>query len=116
MEPKSIGNSISHLDPLKSTNIDKSKNIRNRASKIGTADQTKAKSGFQVDLSKESQEIAAAHRKALQVAMSTPDVRAERVEELKNKIKNGEYKIDSGKIADGILKEAVRDELAKTTP
>ena len=36
----------------------------------------------------------------------------DRVEELKAKLKNGEYKIDPEKIAEGIAREALMDDLA----
>jgi anti-sigma28 factor (negative regulator of flagellin synthesis) len=35
------------------------------------------------------------------------------VQELKNRIQSGNYKIEPDKIADGMMREAVRDELAK---
>ena len=74
---------------------------------------TKAKdTSYEVDLSSQSKSRRAEQEKAYNIAKSTPDVRAQRVADLKAKIKNGTYEVDSGKIADGILKEAIRDHLA----
>jgi len=50
---------------------------------------------------------------ARQVVESTPDVREDKVAHFKAMIARGEYKPDAGKIADGILAEAMRDELSK---
>ncbi|MEY3901391.1 MAG: hypothetical protein RL189_697 [Pseudomonadota bacterium] len=50
---------------------------------------------------------------ARQVVESTPDVREDKVAKFKAMIERGEYKPDAGKIADGILSEAIRDELSK---
>jgi negative regulator of flagellin synthesis FlgM len=44
----------------------------------------------------------------------TPDVREDKIAHFKELIASGKYKPDSGKIADGILKEALMDDLAKT--
>ena len=43
----------------------------------------------------------------------TPDVREDKVAEFKKRIASGEYKPDAGRIADGILSEAMKDELSK---
>lgn len=43
----------------------------------------------------------------------TPDIREDKVAEFKKRIASGEYKPDAGRIADGILSEAMKDELAK---
>jgi flagellar biosynthesis anti-sigma factor FlgM len=68
--------------------------------------------GFNVAVSSEAQELKAARQKAFDIAKSTSPVREDRVAELKAKIKNGTYQIDSGNIADGILREAIREKLA----
>jgi negative regulator of flagellin synthesis FlgM len=44
----------------------------------------------------------------------TPDIREDKIAHFKELIASGKYKPDAGKIADGILKEAVMDELSKT--
>jgi negative regulator of flagellin synthesis FlgM len=45
---------------------------------------------------------------------ATPDIREDKVAEFKKKIASGEYKPDPAKIADGIAREAIKDELSKT--
>lgn len=47
------------------------------------------------------------------VVDDTPDVREDKVAEFKKRIASGEYKPDAGRIADGILSEAMKDELSK---
>ncbi|MBI2601598.1 MAG: flagellar biosynthesis anti-sigma factor FlgM [Deltaproteobacteria bacterium] len=67
---------------------------------------------YDVNLSQGSKELTQAYEKAFAIAKNTPDVREDKVKELKEKISKGLYRIDSGAVADGILKEAVRDRLA----
>lgn len=43
----------------------------------------------------------------------TPDVREDKIAHFKDLIAKGQYKPDSGKIADGLLNEAIREELSK---
>ena len=68
--------------------------------------------GVGVHLSKGGKDLQAAHQKAYEIAMNTPDVREDKVEAIKKQLKEGTYKIDSGKIADGMLREAIKDKLA----
>ncbi|MCH8843681.1 MAG: flagellar biosynthesis anti-sigma factor FlgM [SAR324 cluster bacterium] len=42
-----------------------------------------------------------------------PDVRSERVAQLRAKIKSGEYQVDSGKLAEKILVDSLREDLEK---
>lgn len=72
----------------------------------------KAANSYGVNLSSEARQMADAHAKALDIARNTSDVREERIAELRNRIKSGQYKVDSGKIADGMLNEAIKDEVA----
>lgn len=51
---------------------------------------------------------------AKSVAEATPEVREDKVAKYKDLIAKGEYKADSGKIADGILREAIKDDLSRT--
>lgn len=50
---------------------------------------------------------------ARQIVDATPDVREDKIAKFKGMIERGEYKPDASKIADGILAEAIRDELSK---
>ncbi len=58
-----------------------------------------------VSLSSKARDLQEA-RKALDAA---PDVRMERVEELKNRIESGSYNVKGEAIADGIIKAALLD-------
>ncbi|MFK7824978.1 MAG: flagellar biosynthesis anti-sigma factor FlgM [Oligoflexales bacterium] len=71
-------------------------------------------SSYDVDLSSKSRAMRSQHKKAYDIAKATPGVREKKIAELKAKIQNGTYQVDSGKIADGILKEAIRDHLASS--
>jgi len=70
------------------------------------------KSSVEVQLSNSAQEISKAHRRAFEIAKATPEIREDRVAELKKRIESGEYKADSSKIADGIMREALMEQLA----
>ncbi len=60
-----------------------------------------------VNISKESEILY----KAKKEIEKLPDIRTEKVEEIKNKIEKNEYKVDEGKIADKILEENIIDKL-----
>lgn len=64
----------------------------------------------EVNISPKAREMAAAAR----AVRETPDVREDKVEHYKKAIQNGEYKVDAGKVADAIAREAIRDELSAT--
>jgi negative regulator of flagellin synthesis FlgM len=64
----------------------------------------------EVSISPRAKELAAASR----AVRDTPDVREDKVEHFRRAIQSGEYKPDAGKIADGIAREAIRDELSAT--
>lgn len=87
----------------KATDADKS---------AGSKAQAKQAGDFDVNISTAAKERADATAKALDIARNTPDVREDRVAEIKAQIAAGSYKIDSGKIADGMLREAIKDHLA----
>ncbi len=67
---------------------------------------------YAVNLSSDAKETKRAYEKAHKIAMETPDVRESKVKEYRDRIQNGSYVVDSGNVADGILREAVRDRLA----
>ena len=48
----------------------------------------------------------------MDIAQNTPDIREDKVAAIKAKIANGTYEIDSGRIADGLLNEAIREHLS----
>ncbi len=68
-----------------------------------------------VAISEESLAASRDRAKALEIARQTPDVREDKVAELKKRIAAGTYQVDSGKVADGMLREAIREHLAENT-
>lgn len=52
-------------------------------------------------------EKAQAFQLAFKAAKESPDVRMDKVEELRAKIDKGEYKVDSGELADKIVEQAL---------
>ncbi len=75
---------------------------------------TKSAETVGVNISPKAKERADAQQKALEIARNTPDVREDRVKALKAQIDAGTYQIDSGKIADGMLREAIKEHLSET--
>lgn len=67
----------------------------------------KSTEGAIVDLSQRSKEI----QMAIEAMQSEPDVRSEKVQDLKKQIKDGTYKIDYDKTAEQMLK-AFSDEIS----
>lgn len=62
-----------------------------------------------VNISPRAKEMALAKK----VVENTPDIREDKVAKFKEMIANGQYKPDAAKITEGIVREAVRDEIAK---
>ena len=96
---------------LSAANLVAKKTEPNDSQKIEKS-KSQMKKSVKVQLSDQALEASTAKQKALDIAMNTPDIRMDRVEELKARLKNGEYKIDSEKIAEGIVREALIDDLA----
>jgi negative regulator of flagellin synthesis FlgM len=84
--------------------------------KEGDQSTAAGKSDFKIELSPEAKRLAEARETASEIAKATSPVREDRVADLKARIKSGEYQVDPGKIADGMLREAIRDEIAKRPP
>lgn len=61
--------------------------------------------GEKVDLSTKAKDIQQA-RNALN---NTPDIREEKVQEIKNQVNKGTYNVDAGKIADKMVNESMLD-------
>lgn len=102
--------------PVPNGNVESKNKISQQKDLADAGKSTKAsdskKDGYNVAVSSEAQQIKASHQKAFDIAKSTSPVRADRMALIKEQIKNGSYKIDSGKIADGMLREAIKDELS----
>jgi len=61
--------------------------------------------GDRVTLSRDSRDMQIA-RDAM---MSTPDIRTEKVEELRNEVKDGRYAVPADKVADKIIASAINE-------
>lgn len=48
-----------------------------------------------------------------EIVSSTPDIRADQVEKISKKLKNGSYKIDYEKVAEAFIKDVISNEIAK---
>ena len=68
-------------------------------------DRSKPSSTDKVELSAESKEM----QKIYEVLKSTPDVRAEKVSELKKQVQEGSYQVDSGAVAEKMIKDSLLD-------
>ena len=82
-------------------------NQPNAQEKQSAAQEVKNKEASQdkVELSAESREI----KKINDALEMTPDVRAERVAELKKLVQEGRYQVDSEALADKMIKESILD-------
>lgn len=75
--------------------------------------QAKTKGNFDVQISPDAAVRAAEKKKAYEIAKATPDVDEAKVKDLRERIANGTYKVDSERIADGMMKEAILDHLSQ---
>ena len=111
MDSKKVGQGI----PSALTNnapVQKSKRVQKDVEALAPKAR-EDKADFNVELSDKSKQMAESRLKALEIARNTPDIREDRVAELKQRIESGQYKPDAGQIADGMMREAIKDELAK---
>ncbi len=113
--------SISNSQQIGSTQLnqpnkaDKTKQAK-KVDLLQQTDESSSKGGVEnygVELSPKARELAEARKKAMKIAKETPDVREDKIAEVKKRIQDGTYQVDSGNIADGMMKEAVREELAE---
>jgi negative regulator of flagellin synthesis FlgM len=111
MDSTKVGPNISA--PLTGNSpVQKSKGVQ----KEGDAKKTpvrKDSADFNVNLSERAKDMQEARTKAMDIARNTPDVREDRVADLKKRIETGEYKANAEHIADGMMREAIRDEISK---
>jgi len=87
-------------------------NASESSSDLAKADSRNAGMAAGVNISAAAKDRAVAQQRAKDIALSTPDIREDRVAMLKAQINDGTYQIDSGKIADGMLREAIKEHLA----
>jgi len=87
---------------------------RAKESKEGSVTRNSGRKDWDVQISPEAIELAEARQKAMNVAKATNPVREDRVADIKRRIADGSYKVDAGKVADGIMAEAIRDHVASS--
>jgi flagellar biosynthesis anti-sigma factor FlgM len=104
---RTLGSSPSLVAESLANQVSKGKGARRRED--GMDAKTKA---VDVDLSGAALIRNSEMQKAKEIALATPEIREDRVAELRNQIQSGNYKTDSTKIADGILREALLEQLA----
>jgi negative regulator of flagellin synthesis FlgM len=90
------------------TSAQKSQAAEKDATQVGTSSKAKSTSNPSVKWSADAQLMA----EGLEVAKSTGDVRADRVAQVKDAIRNGTYKVDAKKIADRMIQESLSDDLS----
>lgn len=96
---------------VKGTPVQQDRAVKNAKSKSGS----KGPDGnFDVEISSKGKDKAQSMQKAFDIAKNTPDIREDRVKQLKEQIDNGTYEVNSGNIADGMLREAIKDHIAET--
>jgi len=102
------------LQPTTSAAVDKAKQAQKAA--IGSEPKASdpAASSVNVELSPAARQLSEARRKATEIARNTPDVREDRVAMLKAQIDSGTYKPEPGRIADGMLREAILERLSES--
>lgn len=84
--------------------LNETKNGMKEGKPAGQVDQAQEGTGTdKVQLSGRSKEIA----RAQEVLKSTPDVRAQKVADIKSKIESGTYNVQAEKVADAMLRTTV---------
>lgn len=71
---------------------------------------TSGLSGATVDISPEAQLM----KQASEIAKSSPDIRLEKVEQLKKAVQEGTYQIESSKIADRLVDDHFKNHFGKS--
>lgn len=97
-----IRNNLNPLDPYNQARLDKADHASSKVTGRNAADNASAgETGDRVSLSPE----AMLRTEAFSAAMNTPEVRAEKVAEIKALVDAGEYEINSQAIASRLLTE-----------
>ena len=117
MDTKSVNNNsmMPTLQPTKSEQAnasERTKKVQQAAVDSSSSSVAQGKGDFDVSLSPKAREMMEARKKALDIARNTPDVREDKVAEMKARINSGAYKPDANKIYDGMMREAILDHLA----
>ncbi len=97
------------------TTVDKaqSTNKRDTVAKgsLNESSSTPARSGASIDIS----DAARLMKQASDIAHSVPDIRADKVAELKKRISEGNYQVESSKIADKLVDEHLLNDFGKNS-
>lgn len=86
------------------------KNIGKEKNRVQNSPDEAPKGGLledRVALSPEAKRV----QEVKKILDSLPDIREEKVAEIKERIENGTYRVDSGEVASGIIKEFLLNEL-----
>ncbi len=101
----------------------KNNKIRSSLDSISTQDTSKAKGSsilsgpdqglkpFEVNVSAQAKELSSAKEKAFQIAKDTPPIREKKIQELRDKIASGSYRVSSEDIAEKIVQDAILQNL-----
>ncbi|MGY3805235.1 flagellar biosynthesis anti-sigma factor FlgM [Pigmentibacter ruber] len=104
-----LANAIQSADAGKVEKPEKA-NIKNAAANYAKAATPPGiKEAANVQISQKAKEMSLAKK----IAEESPDIRDDKVAYFKDLIDKGEYKVDSEKVANAMVREAMRDELAK---
>lgn len=92
---------------ISKTGSKETKRADSKGSKVASGEKATSQksSAEKVLLSTKARDIA----KISEIVKSSPDIRAEKVERLKNEIAKGTYSVDGQKIAENILKEILSE-------
>lgn len=101
MSPRITGIGSKQVEQLVSNKVQK-RDDRGKADKTETRT---TETGERVSLSEAAREVAAARSRVELI----PDIRTERVEQLKDAISNGTYQVDGRAVAEKLLKETLLD-------
>ena len=108
---------INGLKPGKASTTKKSEKSKGASKRASGGSVASRASGAEAQSGKSDEVSVGAYSEALEMIRGmvdqTPDVRIEEVDRIVNELKNGQFKIDFEKIAEGFLKEAIMTEMAK---
>ncbi len=97
-----IKNNLNPLDPYAQTRLTNAAQTNQAANRAADSASAPARDGGdRVSLSPE----ARLRTEAFSTAMNAPDVRAEKVAELKARVESGEYQVDAASVAAKLLRE-----------
>lgn len=100
--------------PVTSQQIEKSQQTRSperlKSNPVTEGQSNQSVSGAAVDISPEAQLM----KQASEIVMNTPDLRLDKVEQLKKAIKEGTYQIESSQIADRLVDDHFKNHFGKS--